>query len=491
MDIPFKSLINFDKSSDLPVYRQIANSFIQNIQTGRIPTSSRLIGTRQLADLLGVHRKTIIAAFEELSSQGWIEMIPRKGTFVIKNLPEIKPVSFQEMERYMGCNLKNAGFYFEKSKIVIPEVITQKLAFNDGLPDVRLAPREELAKLYNFYFKNGEPSVFQYAHVQGNSHFREVFARILNETRSLSVSKENILSTRGSQMAIYLVGKALIKPNDEIIVGELSYRAATLTLTALGANINTIPVDGDGLVVEAIEEICLRKTIRAIYVTSHHYHPTTVTLKPERRLKLLAFAERFRFAIIEDDYDYDFHYTNNPILPLASADKSGLVIYIGSFTKWLAPTFRIGYVVASEDFIQELSKWRRIIDRQSDTIMELCLADMIENGTLKRHAIRSLKVYHERRDFACEQLKSELGERIEFRKPDGGMAIWANFDKKYPLSELAPNCRKYGLYLHDGETFRSENGNLNACRMGFASMNIQEMGEAIRILRKTMDNMSI
>lgn len=479
MEIPFKTLIDLKKESSLPIYLQIANEIIKNIQSGMLKTGTKLLSSRQMAELLSLHRKTVVAAYDELYSQGWIEIFPKKGTFIAQHLPNVKPVQLSKQD-FEAKSKDDFSMNFAKNTLVkIPPIIKQRLAFNDGLPDVRLAPRDELARLYSQYIKFGEPSVLQYTSVYGALRLREVFAKVLNETRGMNTSPEQIITTRGSQMAIYLVGLALFEKGDEVIVGNLSYPATNMTFATLGAKLNTIPIDEEGIVVDAIEDICRKKPIKAIYVTSHHYHPTTVTLTPERRIKLLALAEKYRFYILEDDYDYDFHYANRPVLPLASADRHGLVVYIGSFTKKIAPTFRVGYVVAKQEIIEELAKLRRIIDRQGDTILELSLADMLENGTLKRHAAKVLKIYRERRDFTCNLLKKELGDVIDFKIPDGGMAIWAKFDKSISLIELAPKLAKNGLYLSDGAAYPSE----NACRIGFASMNFKETEDAVKILK--------
>ena len=479
MEIPFKTLLEINKESSLPIYVQIANGISQSIQTGILKTGTKLLGTRSMADLLEVHRKTVVAAYEELFSQGWIEILPQKGTFISQNLPNVKPISFSE--KVIISNNKNSSpTLLNNSIIKIPLVNSGfRLAFNDGLPDVRLAPREELARLYAHYVKYGESALLQYTHVYGQIRFREVFSAFLNETRGMNIQPENILTTRGSQMAFYLIGTALFQKNDEIIVGDLNYPAFNMTFETLGLKLNKIPIDEDGILVDAIEEICKKKLIKAIYVTSHHYHPTTVTLKPERRIKLLALAEKYGFYIIEDDYDYDFHYANRPVLPLASADRHNLVIYLGSFTKRIAPTFRVGYIVAKQEIIEELAKYRRIMDRQGDTILELVLADMMEDGTMKRYTAKSLKTYRERRDFTCELLKNELGNIMNFKVPDGGMAIWATFDKQFPLAELSKKVASKGLFLSDGSAYRD----LNACRMGFASMNLREIEEAVGVLK--------
>jgi GntR family transcriptional regulator/MocR family aminotransferase len=481
MQIPFKTLLEINKDSSLPIYVQIANGISQNIQSGILKTGTKLLGTRQMANLLEVHRKTVVAAYNELYSEGWIEVFPKKGTFVTQKLPTVKPISFSEKGTFSKENTPSI-IIPNNSFIKIPPVVSQRLAFNDGLPDVRLAPRDELARLYSHYIKFGDSSILQYTHPYGHIRFREVFSAFLNETRGMNIKSENILTTRGSQMAFFLVGSALFQKNDEILVGDLNYRAANMTFESLGLKLNTLPIDEDGIVVDAIEEICERKSIRAIYITSHHYHPTTVTLKPERRIKLLALAEKYGFYIIEDDYDYDYHYANRPVLPLASADRHGLVIYLGSFTKRIAPTFRVGYIVAKQEIIEELAKHRRIIDRQGDTILELALADMLEDGTLKRYTTKALKTYRERRDFACELLKNELGNIIDFKIPDGGMAIWAKFNKSISLVELSEKVGKKGLYLSNGSAYEG----LNTCRMGFASMNLKEMEEAVGILKSAI-----
>ena len=486
MEIPFKTLLELNSESSLPLYVQIANGISRNIQAGILKKGTKLLGSRLMADLLSVHRKTVIAAYEELYAEGWIEVFPKKGTFIAQHLPTVKPISFSENKAKSSLEIPH--LMIPQNEIIkIPPVISHRLAFNDGLPDVRLAPREELARMYAHYIKFSDSAVLQYTSPYGQARFREIFSTFLNETRGMNISPENILTTRGSQMAFYLIGTTLFQKNDEIIVGDLNYPAFNMTCETLGLKLNIIPIDEDGIVVDAIEEICEKKTtggvpIKAIYITSHHYHPTTVTLKPERRIKLLALAEKYGFYIIEDDYDYDYHYSNRPVLPLASADRHGLVIYLGSFTKRIAPTFRVGYIVAKPEIINELAKYRRIIDRQGDTILELILADMLEDGTLKRYTAKALKMYRERRDFTCDLLKTQLGDAIQFKIPDGGMAIWAKFDQAISLEKLSEKVGKKGLYLSNGSAYP----NLNTCRMGFASMNFKEMEEAVGILKNSI-----
>jgi Transcriptional regulators containing a DNA-binding HTH domain and an aminotransferase domain (MocR family) and their eukaryotic orthologs len=153
-----------------------------------------------------------------------------------------------------------------------------------------------------------------------------------------------------------------------------------------------------------------------MYVTSHHHFPTTVTLTASRRIKLLQLAEQYGFIIIEDDYDYDFHYHSSPILPLVSADTKGMVIYIGTLSKNISPAIRTGYIMAPKNLIDELCRLRQIVDTQGDPVLELMLVELFRDGVIKRHMKKVLHQYRDRRDFMCSMLQERLGDVIELQK---------------------------------------------------------------------------
>ncbi len=247
-----------------------------------------------------------------------------------------------------------------------------------------------------------------------------------------------------------------------------------------------VPVDEWGIDVEAIEKICRKKKIRAVYITSHHHYPTTVTLIASRRIKLLELSEKFGFIIIEDDYDYDFHYLSSPILPLISADQKGMIIYIGTLSKTIAPAIRTGYIVGPPNLLLELARFRQLIDTQGDPIMELTLAEMFSDGEIRRHMKKALNEYHKRRDFLCNLLSQQLSEHIEFKIPDGGLAIWAKFNKSISLPALTEKLRAQELILSNGLIHNTGPVSLNSTRMGFAWMNEKETEIAIGKLTKTI-----
>jgi len=323
----------------------------------------------------------------------------------------------------------------------------------------------------------------------GTESLREVLVGYLSETRGTNVRPENIMITRGAQMAIYLAAALLIQPGDNVLVGEPNYFMANAIFKQLGAQLVTVPVDDQGIDTDKVEAVLKKKKIRMLYIIPHHHHPTTVSLHPERRMRLLEIIRKYKLAVLEDDYDYSFHYSSAPILPLASTNHDGCVIYIGSATKLLAPSIRIGFMVAPKPFIDQAAKWRRLIDIRGDNIMETALANLIRNGDIGRHIKKSNKIYHHRRDLLCELLEERLKDVVTFRKPTGGMAVWAQFNKRFPLSAIATKAAGMGLFMNDGSFFNNPKINYNAIRFGFASLNESEMERIFEILRKAIKDL--
>lgn len=482
-------LITIDRSADQPVYLQITNAFIQNIRRGRLRKGLKLPGSRRVADLLNVNRMTVVTAFDELQSQGWIETIPRKGTFVNHSLPDITPQKIHQgksLESYPS----QTSFYINENKLVsfpISKVRnSDKLILNDGFPDVRLAPVDELMTTMKRLTK--QPvfrKYLRYGSAKGTDLFRSTLSDYLRDTRGIPVSPDNILVTRGAQMGINLAAKLLIEPGDHIIVGEPSYFGASITFKQSGGILNRVAVDEEGMDVDQVEQLCKTEKIRLLYVIPHHHHPTTVTMPPERRLKLLKLAEEYKFAIIEDDYDYDFHYASSPLMSMASLDQHGSVIYIGTLTKTFAPAVRVGFMVAPENFIDAAAGLRRTMDWQGDQLMEVALSELYKNGTIARYIKKSVTIYRERRDHFCNLLETKLNGAVEFKKPSGGMSVWTTFTGAN-LKRVSRTAYKKGLMLSDGTEYNTDAKKYNAARLGFASLTFEEQEKAIKILANSI-----
>jgi len=479
----YNKIIYLDGKSSRPVYLQIVHQIINAIQRGYLMKGMKLLGTRSMSDILKVHRKTVIAAYEELDAQGWVKTIPNKGTFVIEsgnsnNIP-VKAPQQQDLATYP----KQTGFSFRQSNLLDNpfEHAACTYIFNDGVPDTRLSQIGSYSSFYSANLKRKSSyKKIGYYNTEGSEYFKEHLSQYLNLSRGLHISKSNLLITRSTEMSIYIISEILLSEGDLVVVGDPSYFSVNMIFQKSGAVIKTIPVDEQGIRTDLIEELCRKTKIRMLYLTPHHHYPTTVTLSAQRRIELLALASRYGFAIVEDDYDFEFHYDNSAILPMASADTNGMVIYVGSFGKSLAPGFRTGFIVAPENLMNEMRKYLGIIDRQGDIIMEQALGEMLEEGEINRHLKKSAKVYKERRDRFSELLSEHLGDQINFRVPTGGLALWLEWKSPVNLFQLSSQCQQHNLFIP--RTLLYQNKDYTALRLGFGHLNEDEMKQSLQIL---------
>jgi len=475
--LPFSTLIAIDRQSTIPIFRQLANGLIDLIKKGKLKPGYQLPASRDMASMLKLNRTTIVAAYEELQAQGWFEVIKRKGNFVSRQLPVTNPKTFEDASLNKLISPDQHNFY---KQIAARQPATRQLKpyqlmINDGYPDARIAPLDLIIDRYKFLSKRTNLHAKLLANsVSGNNSLRTELALFLSRTRGLDISPEHVLVTHGAQLAISIAANMILQPGSTVIVGDLNYVLADRLFEQLGAKLIKVKVDADGIDVDAIENICKQSRPNLLYIIPHHHHPTTVTLSAERRIKLLDIIRRYRLPVIEDDYDYDFHYENSPILPLASAEHNGYVLYVGSISKTLAPTIRLGYLIGGEDFIWQASKLKQLLEIRGDVLFEESVAHLFSTGEMQRHLRRSVKLYRKRRDEFCELLNSSLGDIASFTSPHGGMAVWTVFDPGYSIPHFSERLAAKGIYMNDGSIYKYKD-DVNGMRLGFASLNANEM----------------
>jgi len=475
-----------------PLFVRIARAISAEIRRGRLPAHARLPGSRELARSLAVHRNTVLAAYRELVAEGWIEPRHGQGTFVSPQLPAIKPPRAHKLP----ARATEPSFHrppalpFELPKpiedaLVLRPYPKSMLRMLGGTPDLRRLPVEALARAMRRALRRN-PGLLSYADPAGHEPLRAALAGMLRITRGLVVEAGDLCVTRGSQMALALVAYALVRPGDTVVVEALGYRPAWLALRHAGATLAPIPVDEQGLCVAALAKLCEQQTVRAVYLTPHHQYPTTVPLAPGRRLQLLALAKQRRFAVIEDDYDHEFHYEGRPLLPLASADQAGTVVYVGTLSKVFAPGLRLGFVAAPQALLQEVIRRRYYMDRQGDHVLEAALTELIEDGELQRHTRRMRRLYQARRDLCVERLGVELADELEFVVPNGGMALWARAARGIDVEAWFVRAEAAGVVFQSERHFTWDGRPGSHLRLGYAALNEAELAAAVRRLRESL-----
>lgn len=465
---PWQFEIQLDKKSDKALYLQIADAIISAVKSGKLISGNALPGSRQLAGLLNVNRNTIIEALDVLIAEGWLITIDRKGTFIADILPEIS-------------NNKKS----ETQINIAVEDHKPHLVFDDGLPDSRLAPMNDLARAYREIFnRKSRWQIMGYSSELGNIEFRKAIVQMLNFKRGMNVSLEQICITRGSQMAMYLAAHCLLSKGDFVMIENPGYKPAWEAFENAGASLLPVNVCADGLDLEEVENhLKNHDSIKAIYVTPHHQFPTTVTMSLKKRLKLIELSNQYGFTIIEDDYDNEFHFGQRPILPISSYGNAKNFIYIGTLSKIVAPALRIGYVASSVDNISKIASHRKIIDVQGDNIMEEAVLHLINEGKIKRHLKKTNLIYKAKRDHFAGLCKLHLKDKITFTKPEGGLAFWIVPNKTIDFEKVCADLLSKGIVLMNSEKF-SFGRPVNGFRLGYASLTEQQMEEGIIALSK-------
>lgn len=473
--------LELDRNNRTPLYLQIARAISDDVRRGRLRPGDPLPGTRTLARSLGVQRLTVIAAFDELVAEGWIINLPARGAIVSPELPDA-PVR-SSSERAPGIS-RRVPFELPASPPgEMPyDVPPGGLLFAPNRPDVRLVPHDWIGRAYRRALRQAGEVLLGYGRPQGHERLRAAVASMLSSTRGIAASADDICITRGSQMGLALLARALIRPGDVVAVEELTYRPAVEVFRLQGAKIVPIPLEDDGLDVETLEQIAERGGLRAVHVTPHHQFPTTVTLSAARRLRLLDLARRHRFAVIEEDYDHEFHYDGAPVLPLASADRSGVVAYVGTFSKVLAPGLRVGYIAAPPSLIQSVAAHRLYIDVQGDRVMEYALATLMEEGEVQRQIRRVRREYRQRRQVLAEALQRRLPDAFTFAIPSGGIALWLRAAAGIDVDAWVARARDRGAVVIPARQFSVNGRSRPFVRMGFASLNQRELVEGVRRL---------
>ena len=479
---PWKMLLaeRIGSHREAPLYMQIIHALIHEIQRGRLLPGEFLPSSRELATALSVNRKTIVLAFEDLIAQGWLTSAGTRGTMVAKSLPEMGVRRAQNRSVEDAPSPLSAEYSFMDAAPLAPRDWTVKL--DEGSPDGRLFPSELLARAYRAaVHRAARENRLLYGDPRGSALLREAIATMLRTQRGVMATADNLCITRGSQMGVYLAARVLLRPRDVVLVEALTYQAAVRVFEECGAKIVAVNLDKQGVNVDEVERMCRAHKVRAIFLTPHHQFPTTVALQPDRRLRLLNLARQFGFAVIEDDYDHEFHFESQPLLPMASYAPER-VIYVGSLSKLLLPALRIGYIVAPPKVVNALAQQVMLLDSMGNTLTEDAAADLIDSGEVRRHVRKVTQIYAERRKTFAVTLR-ELAGLADFDIPDGGLAFWLQFSNLRALERIESRAAGLGVWVAPSKSFVARRDAPRGLRLGFASLTEQEARDGIRRLR--------
>ncbi|MFO0594964.1 MAG: PLP-dependent aminotransferase family protein [Myxococcaceae bacterium] len=471
-----------DARGHLPLAQRLAARLAEAIREGALPRGVVLPGSRTAAEQLGVHRNTVVAAFDELRAQGWLETVHGSHTRVTATLP------LGEAQAPRPRRASEPGFAlrpFHNSARGFEAVSREVLDFTGGLPDARLFPSVLLARAYRRSLKLGSGRALAFGSPAGSLKLREQLVRHLAERRGVQVGVDELLITRGSQLALHFLSIALLKPGDVVAVESPGYPSAREAFSLMGAKLLPIPVDGEGLDVDALERALKKTKVRALYVTPHCHDPTTVTLSARRRLRLLELAAKHSLAVLEADYDHEFQFEGAPVFPMAASDPHGVVVLVGTLSKAVAPGLRMGFVAAPKALLETLLAVRGQVDRVGDLGLENAVAELMEDGEVQRHALRAKRAFHARRDVLVQTLRRELGDVLEFEVPRAGLAVWARVHE-VDVEAWAARALKKGVRFFTGRPYVPSGAAIPFMRLGFGHLNEGELSRAVALMKASI-----
>lgn len=386
------------KNLSSEIYRQIRRA----IADGRLRPGDCLPASRDLAQSLQVSRTTVTVAYDRLASEGFLTSRIGAGTYVSNHFAPAPQSRAQK-----GEGVLRTKSVWDSVRLSHAFDKPADFDFRTGLPDATLFPHETWRRLLNRELRSTVKTAGVYDSSGGHRGLREAIARHIGISRGLQASADDVTITSGAQQALDLIARALVAPGEHVAVEDPGYAPPWFLFNSLGAHVHGVPVDEEGIVVEAIP-----RDVRMVYVTPSHQYPTGVTMSLSRRLALLDWAERNNAAIIEDDYDSEFRFEERPLEPLQTLDTSGRVVYVGSFSKTLLPTLRLGFLVTPSCCTQAVHKAKYVADWHSTTLAQGALARFIDEGGFARHVRKVGRAYAERRALITRILTRDFAAQL-------------------------------------------------------------------------------
>lgn len=350
---------------------------------------------------------------------------------------------------------------------------------SNGAPAIEQIPIARLRQAHADAWEEPEP-VLSYGDSEGYLPLRREISRQM-AGRGVEVDPDQILVTNGSQQGLDLVGRALLDPGDVVLVEGPSYFGAMQAFDAYQVAYRVAPADEHGLIPEALEPLLHQEPRpKILYTIPTFQNPTGATIPDERRRAILAMTRAANVAIVEDDPYGDIYFTPDPIPPLRALDPD--VIYLGTFSKTLAPALRMGWMIAPEAILQ-LAKWsKEAVDIMSDRFVQRAVTRTIEGGWLDQHLDDARAFYRERRDALIAALEREMPEGIGWTEPEGGFFLWVTLPEGYSSDDLLSLAVAEGVGFLPGSCFFPEPAANRGFRLSYPSPDAEDIAEGVRRL---------
>ncbi len=477
--------ISLDRKSPMALHRQLYDELRKAILSGSLKARTRLPSTRDFADEMGVSRNTVLNAFNQLLAEGYVEGRIGSGTYISHTLPnEMLEVRGNGRANHPALPARRAlsrrGEVISKTVVSVAVATGPPRPFRSGVPSLDAFPTNTWYKLTARHWRNSPHHLMRYGQPAGYQPLREAIAAYLGAVRAVHCVPEQVILVSGSQQGLDIAARVLLDPGDAAWVEDPGFHGARAALLAAGATLIPVPVDQEGLDVEA--GISRGDKARVVYVTPSHQLPLGSTLSLARRLALLKWASKARAWILEDDYDSEFRYAGRPLASLQGLDGQGRVIYIGTFSKVLFPSLRLGYMVAPVDLVDAFIKARAIVTHASSLMEHAVVVDFINEGHFARHIRTMRALYAERQAVVLKEAGTELAGLLDLQSDAAGMDLIGWLPRGIDDRAATRQAAAHGVEVTPLSAYSLERPKRGALRLGYTGYSSKDLRQGVRNL---------
>jgi GntR family transcriptional regulator/MocR family aminotransferase len=479
-------LVALERDGERSMQQQLYQRLREDILAGRLPPGTRLPATRTIAGDLGVARNTVVAAFAQLTQEGYLAARVGSGTQVAELPPEAllavgAPAARPSLAGRRPSLSRRAGPWLAARR---PTPDPTRRAFQPGLPETSEFPHAVWARLVQRHARRPGRGTLGYAHASGLPALRAAITTYLGAARGVVCSPDQVFVVAGTQAGLDLVCRLLLDPGDAAWMEEPGYLGARAALLGAGARLVPVPVDAEGI--DVARGAVLAPHARLAYTTPSHQHPLGMTMSLSRRLALLEWAAGHGAWIVEDDYDSEYRYRGRPIAAMQGLDGGGRVVYLGTFSKTLLPALRAGYVVVPPALVEPMAAALRNTGHSMPTLVQAALADFLAEGHFAAHVRRMRGLYAERQAALVGAVARYGGDAIRVSPEDAGMQLAAPFTRPRDDRAVASVLLDHGVVAAPLSVYYLRRTRTRGLLLGYAAVPAREMGPAVQVLARVL-----
>jgi len=463
-----------------PAYRWLYSAIRTQILKGQLRPGTRLPSSRELAKSYGLSRGTIVAAFEQLKFEGYLEGIVGSGTRVGKTLPEdwlnVRSESFEGKQK--KTSKRHLSSYGKRLTLFPGYDHRTTRAFRSNVPGLDAFPIELWTQITARALRRASMQHLLGCGATGYEPLQKAIAEYLASSRGVNCQPPQIVIVSGVQEAIDLVARLFMDPGDRVCMEGPGYIGAAHVFKAIGAEILHAGLDNEGMKLPSRKA----RGVRLVYVTPGHQFPLGTTMSLTRRIALLDWAAKSGALLFEDDYDGEFRYSGRPIPAMQGLDRTGCVLYAGSFSKVLFPSLRLAYLVVPEDFIDRFAAAKSLTTRHAPVLEQAALAEFISGGHFGRYIRRMRELYAERLDTLLESAHKELSGLLEVSSIEAGLQTVGWLERGISEQAAAKAAKEHNVDVTLLSAYSNRPMSKQGLQLGFAAIRPNEIRRGVRDL---------